>query len=170
MKKSTRACYPGTFNPPTIAHLAVANAALVQLDIDEVVFVLTERTLGKDDAQLPSARHRASELRSLSNKRFDAVVTDQSLLAEIAQGYDWLIMGADKWEQINEVRWYGDSAERRDAAIQALPSVAVVPRPPFGVPNHLVRLEIAEHFAEVSSTAVRSGRQDWHANPARCGN
>jgi hypothetical protein len=163
MKTPIRACYPGTFNPPTIAHIAVADAALRQLEIDEVVFVLTERTLGKNNAQLPPAHQRASELRSLSNKRFDAVVTDRSLLVEIARGYDWLIMGADKWEQINEVHWYGDSAEQRDAAIDALPLVAVVPRPPFEVPNHLVRLEIAEHFAQVSSTAVRSGRHDWHA-------
>jgi nicotinic acid mononucleotide adenylyltransferase len=164
--KNVRACYPGTFNPPTIAHLAVANAALQQLEVDEVIFVLTERTLGKDDGLIPAATIRAEELRSLSNNRFNAVVTDQSLLADIAQGYDWLIMGADKWEQINELRWYGN-AEQRDAAIGALPSVAVVPRPPFEIPKHLVRLQIADHLANVSSTAVRSGRNEWHAKHQR---
>ncbi|MDT1909227.1 hypothetical protein, partial [Acinetobacter baumannii] len=31
--------YPGTFNPPTIAHLAVADAARAQRRLDRVVLV-----------------------------------------------------------------------------------------------------------------------------------
>jgi Cytidylyltransferase-like len=158
-----RACYPGTFNPPTIAHLAVATAALEQLGVDEVQFVLTERTLGKNDAAMPAAHLRAQEIRSLSNGRFASAITSQSLLTDIAQGFDWLIMGADKWHQINELQWYENRVDLRDAAIKALPNVAVVPRPPFTVPPQVVRLEIPEHFVDVSSTAVRLGRTDWHA-------
>jgi len=33
-------CYPGSFNPPTIAHLAVADAARRQAGLDSVDLVL----------------------------------------------------------------------------------------------------------------------------------
>ena len=168
-RELVRACYPGTFHPPTVAHLAVAHAAIEQLGIDRVVFVLSRHTLGKDDSILPAPVHRAQELKSLTEihgDRFDVAISNHSLLVEIAGGFDWVIVGADKWHQINELRWYSNDRTQRDAAVAALPRVAIVPRPPFEVPERSPArtvLHIAEHFGEVSSTAVRAGRLDWRA-------
>ena len=58
------------------------------------------------------------------------VVTDAQLVADIARGYDVVVMGADKWAQVNDPAWY-DSPAARDAALAALPRVLVVPRPGF---------------------------------------
>ena len=96
----------------------------------------------------------------------EARVTDELLLADIATGYDVVIMGADKWHQIQEIDWYRDETER-NAAIAALPEVAVAPRHPLVVPDGL-RLEVAmETTAGISSTEARGGRVDLMAEAAR---
>jgi nicotinic acid mononucleotide adenylyltransferase len=170
MSKRIRACYPGTFNPATVAHLAVAEAACQQLVIDEFVFVLTTHTLGKNDNEMSSAEYRAEALRSLTirpatppSPEWSVHITKHSLLTDLSQGFDWLIMGADKWHQINELRWYNKDAAQRDVAVAALPPVAIAPRPPFEIPRHLTRLVIADAHQHVSSTAVRAGRSEWEA-------
>jgi nicotinic acid mononucleotide adenylyltransferase len=170
MTQRIRACYPGTFNPATVAHLAVARATCQQLPIDEFVFVLTTQTLGKNDSEMTSVELRADALRALALRStttgeppWSVQVTTQSLLADLAQGFDWLVMGADKWHQINELRWYNDDAAQRDAAIGALPAVAIAPRSPFEIPSHLTKLVIADAHQHVSSTAVRAGRIEWKA-------
>ena len=53
--------------------------------------------------------------------------TEAQLLADIAEGYDVLIMGADKWHQVLDVRYYGGSGEARDAAVARLPRLAIAP-------------------------------------------
>ena len=86
-RELVRACYPGTFHPPTVAHLAVAHAAIEQLGIDQVVFVLSRQTLGKDDSILPAPVHRAQELKSLTEihgDRFDVAISNHSLLVDVA--------------------------------------------------------------------------------------
>jgi hypothetical protein len=67
-------------------------------------------------------------------------------------------MGADKWAQINEVGWYRDRAER-DAAIAALPDIAVAPRPPHPLPSWAA-LDVEQHHANVSSSLARNGAVD----------
>ncbi len=39
---------PGSFDPPTLAHLAIAWAALRHHDLDRVVWTVSRRPLGKD--------------------------------------------------------------------------------------------------------------------------
>lgn len=159
-----RACYPGTFNPPTVAHLAIAEAARIQLGCDLVEFVLSTVTLGKDDRSLPPVGNRAEALRTLCSARSGLAVTlrEGSLLADLADGYDWVILGADKWHQIQDVRWY-ESISHRDRCLAALPPIAVAPRPPDLLPDHLTVLQVPAELQQVSSTAVRAGRQEWIA-------
>src|SRR6185436_14384082 len=58
-----RGAYPGTFNPPTVAHLAVALAARSQCGLDRVELVLSEVPLGKvGDPQLTPIEVRLSML------------------------------------------------------------------------------------------------------------
>lgn len=149
--------YPGSFNPPTVAHLAIAAAARDQRRLDRVDLVLSRVALAKEHVELPLLEHRIEVLEAAARRLpwLGVRLTDAQLLADIAEGYDVVIMGADKWGQINDVRWYGDEGER-DRAVARLPELAVVPRPPHAVPpEHL--LSVPGELAGVSSTAARGG-------------
>lgn len=152
------ACYPGTFNPPTVAHLAIAEAARQQCGVDHVELVLSRVPIGKEDVR-PTLEERLAVLERVVAERpwLSLAVTDQRHIAAIAQGYDVIVMGADKWEQVNDVAYY-DSEAARDAAVASLPRVAVAPRLHHPVPDGCIRLDVDLH--EVSSTAVRAGRHD----------
>ena len=56
---------------------------------------------------------------------------DAQLLADIAEGFDVLVVGADKWWQLHDVRFYGSEAAMH-TALGRLPELAVAPR--AGVP------------------------------------
>jgi hypothetical protein len=151
-------CYPGSFDPPTIAHLAVAEAAVRHAGLDRVDLVLARRTLGKDHLDPATVERRRALLLEVAAERpwLGVAVTDARLIVDQAEGYDAVIMGADKWAQVVDPAWYGGSAAARDRAVARLPRVLVAPRAgerPAGVEL----LDLPAHVADVSSTAVRSG-------------
>jgi hypothetical protein len=153
-------CYPGSFNPPTIAHLAVAEAARRQAGLDRVDLVLSVAALGKSPADGPPVEHRRSVLQAVAATRpwLGVVVTEARLIADIAAGYDAVVLGADKWAQVLDPAWY-DSPSARDQALARLPRVLVAPRAgdrPGGV--ELLDMPAAIH--SVSASAVRSGHPD----------
>lgn len=159
------ACYPGSFNPFTIAHDAIVKAVRQQCQVDQLDLVISTVTLAKEHANAPTADERAQQLRELLSPHpwIGVVVTDRQTLADISVGYDWLVMGADKWTQIQEPRWY-QTIEARDNALAQLPRLAIAPRSPHVVPAHATLLELPDPTLEsVSSTAVRSGRTEWLA-------
>jgi nicotinic acid mononucleotide adenylyltransferase len=150
------AVYPGSFNPPTVAHLDLSMAVIEQRQVDLVVWSLSRVTLGKDPERHPTIEERQAVLESVAEEFpwLDVQVTDAQLISDIAAGFDVVIMGADKWAQINELDWY-HNAEERNAAIAALPELAIAPRPPHAVPSQFaVRFENNER---ISSTAARAG-------------
>lgn len=173
--------YPGSFDPPTVAHLAVADAARRQCGLDRLDLVVSTVALGKGAPQRPCLDHRVGMLRTLAERHpwLDVVVTEARLLADIGAGYDLVVMGADKWAQVVDPTWYGGSPAARDAALARLPDVAVAPRageilperdplaarPGTGMTDRLAgtvrALEVAPSHHPVSSTAVRSGRREW---------
>lgn len=154
-----RGVYPGSFNPPTKAHLAVSEAARRQHDLDVVVWAISTSALGKRtaDADLDAYAQRLDVLTLVSERVewLEIETTDQQLLADIAEGYDLVIMGADKWHQIHERQWY-TSAPEREAALARLPSVAVAPRDGLDVPAEAL-LDVDPAIASVSSSAARRG-------------
>ena len=158
--------YPGTFDPPTIAHLAIAEAAWRQAGLDRVDLVLSRSPLGKDPA-VPSFEHRVQVLERVAASRpwLGVAVTDQRLIADVAAGYDAVIMGTDKWIQVCDPAWYGGSLEARDGAVGRLPRLLLVHRPGLEDiptrPENALRLVVAESNAEVSSTLARAGRREW---------
>ena len=154
-----RGVYPGTFNPPTVAHVAVARAAVEQAGLHSLDLVVSRVSLGKE--ALEDADERAASLRRLG---FEVVVSDHQLLADLASGYDAVVLGADKWAQVIDPSYYGGSAEARDAAVARLPRLIVAPRPPFEVPTGALVLQLPTWLAEVSSTSVRDGRVEWRAS------
>ncbi len=46
--------YPGSFDPPTVAHLAIAEAARDQAGLDRVVLAVSRAALGKEQRRQPS--------------------------------------------------------------------------------------------------------------------
>ena len=167
--------YPGSFDPPTIAHVHLAETAIAQLGLDRVDFALSSHTLGKDDSRLAPIDERAAQLAAISSDyaRLGVIITADSLLADIAEGYEVIIIGADKWHQVLDPVWYGD-IESRNGALQRLPLVALAARPPWPMPGEdpsadppegvvVVILDTDPSHHPVSATEVREGREEWRA-------
>jgi hypothetical protein len=168
-------CYPGSFNPPTVAHLAIAASARSACGLDRVDLVVSTVALGKAAVAVPSLEDRLAVLSAVvsapeRSSWLGLVVTPAQLLVDVAVGYDVLVVGADKWEQVLDVSFYGGSVSRRDAAVAALPRLAVAPRDgvvPAGLPASAVVLDLPPSVGDVSSTGVRSaGRREWMAPEA----
>jgi hypothetical protein len=160
--------FPGSFDPLTTAHLAIVDAAIEQCRLDRLDLVLSRSALAKDPhGHSPiEARVAAIEQRSAERPTLRAATTDQQLIADLAEGYDLCVVGADKWHQLYDLSFYDGSKAARDAALERLPLLAVAPRrgvasPPPG--PTVVLLEIDPVFHEVSSSAVRAGRHEWRA-------
>ena len=163
--------YPGSFSPLTIAHLAVADAAREHLGLDRLDLAISRDALGKPDLAMSGAPGAAIEERlrvvraGVGDRHWlDVVVVEARLIVDIARGYDVVVMGADKWAQVNDPAWYGDDPAARDAALAMLPAVAVAPRAGVRVPGP-IELPVPAHIDEVSSSAVRAGRWEWSALP-----
>ncbi len=156
--------YPGSFDPLTIAHLEVAHAALEHLSLDRVELAITRRALGKAHLGEDTLAARVASIEVVAQEHpwLGVVIVDSRLIADIAAGYDAVVMGADKWAQINDPAWYSGDPGERDRALGRLPTVAVAPRAGLDVPEGLL-LPVPNHIAEVSSTEVRNGRTDWSA-------
>lgn len=162
--------YPGSFNPPTIGHLAIAQAAAQQRGLDRVDLVVSRVALGKELTDWPAFEDRVTVLEAsvADIEGLEVVVTDHQLLVDIAQGYDVVVMGADKWAQVQDPAFYGNSVEARDRAVETLlgSELAVAPRPPFAVPSG-AELAIASEMVEVSSSGARQGQLEWMTPAAR---
>ena len=156
-RESVIGCYPGSFNPPTVAHLAVAEAAVEQAGLVRVDLVISRVALGKEDLSVPTVADRIAVLEDVASSRtwLGVAVTDSQLLVDVASGYDAVVLGADKWAQVLDPAWYGSTAAR-DAALARLPRVLVAPRA-GATPDDVELLRLADHHAHVSSTGVRSG-------------
>ena len=159
--------FPGSFDPLTVAHLAIADAAVAAAALDRLDLVLSRAALGKDSAHASlDARVAAIERAARSRPWLAARVTDEQLIANIARGYDAVVMGADKWAQVRDPSWYDDDVRRRDAALAALPRVLVAPRPGYDTDGAEL-LEVGAEHAHVSSTRVRAGEHHLRAPETR---
>jgi nicotinate-nucleotide adenylyltransferase len=168
-----RGVFPGSFDPLTVAHVAVADAAVATLGLDRLELSVSRDALGK--AHLDSTLNdRVADLRTAVADRpgWGVVVTTARLLADVADGFDAVVLGADKLAQVLDPAWYGTEPERDDA-LRRLPTVAVAPRTGQSLDGlvdqaralgvDLVVLDVAGHLHEVSASAVRAGRHDWRA-------
>lgn len=155
-----RGAYPGSFDPPTRAHLAVAEAARRRHRLDRVDLVVSRVALVKGPPRTPTLAQRVAVLEELATRVgwLGVVVSDRQLIVELAEGYDVVVMGADKWRQVGDPAFYGGDPAARDAAIARLPTVAVAPRPPWSAPTALL-LDVASTHHDVSSTRARAGER-----------
>lgn len=159
-----RGAFPGSFDPLTVAHLAVAEAARDACELAAVHLVVSQVPLAKEDRRQQPVARRLADIDAAASTRpwLRGEATRAQLLADIARGFDVLIVGADKWWQLHDVRFYGTPAAMR-AALARLPEVVVAPRAGVPAPEGVPILDIDPAYGEVSSTAVRGGRHDWRA-------
>ena len=162
------AVYPGSFNPPTVAHLEISRAVRTHFGIDHVVWAISEVALGKEQVNEPRFQDRVAVLERVASdyEWLQIEVTDRQLLADIALGYDVLVMGADKWHQIQDPAFYHDDPNLRDKAIMALPRLAIAPRAPFRTPPDQA-LPVPANLDSISSTEARGGATSMMLEPAR---
>lgn len=117
----------GSFDPPTVAHVALAEAAAERADL--VVLAYSVRTLPKEGGAPPPLLTEEERVRSLARicemrARLVAGVCSQGLLADqVAAASERfpgasleLVMGSDKALQLLDPRWYED----RDRALDDL--------------------------------------------------
>ncbi len=158
-------CYPGSFNPPTVAHLAVAEAAVRQAGLDRCDLVLSRVALGKEALVVPTVDERRAVLEAVAATRpwLGVAVTEERLIADVATGYAAVVMGADKWAQVLDPAWYGGSVAAHDAALARLPRVLVAPRAGER-PDGVELLAVPGDVEGMSASAVRDGHahaRDW---------
>ena len=161
--------YPGSFDPPTIAHLGIAVMAKRAANLTRIDLVVSRNALAKEDADHAPFDMRIAVIEaSIAHAPWmNLVVTDKQLIVDIAEGYDAVLMGADKFEQIQDVQFYADEAAR-DTAISALPTVIGPNRPGSpDLPDTAVVLTLPAKLMEVSSSGARGGRSEWMTPPAR---
>tara|TARA_B100000686_G_C16787224_1_gene976061 strand:- start:371 stop:898 length:528 start_codon:yes stop_codon:yes gene_type:complete len=162
-----RAVYPGSFNPPTIGHVAIVEAAIQQHQLASIDLTISEVALAKPLIERPSLEERIRVLEASFSKipQVNIVQTGLQLIADIAEGYDLVVMGADKWAQIHDENFY-DDVDHMHECISRLPQVAVAPRGEIFVPAEIL-LEVPEKIAAISSSLAREINFEWMTEAAQ---
>jgi len=136
----------GTFDPPHSGHLALAEAALEQLELDEVLFIPTNRNPLKKARTGMAAKHRIAMVDRLIKGKPQMAYTDMEItrggasfsvdtiseLQMVRQADYWFIMGADALRGLPEWK----SPQR----LMRMCRLAVAVRPPLIVADVLVKL------------------------------
>lgn len=174
----------GSFNPMTLAHIALARAARRELQLDAVVWTCAVVTVDKERVSRATVEDRIAQLAAFSRRRACAVVVvnrglyvaqARALRALAAPGARLVILiGFDKLVQIFDPRYYAD----RDAALHelfALADLAVAPRAGFGpdamdallarrenrpFAPHISTLRMEPTYTATSATEVRQRARD----------
>jgi nicotinate-nucleotide adenylyltransferase len=159
------AILPGAFNPPTRAHLAMAESALAI--VDEVLFALP-RAFPHKEYTGAGFEARAKMLRAAiaGHPRFSLAAAEQGLFIDIARearreyGPDtelFLLCGRDAAERI--VSWDygpGDSIQKQLEVFELLvASRGGCYEPPASIRNRVRSISLPGNVEEISSTEVR---------------
>ena len=172
---------PGSFNPPTIAHLELARAAQRRFDLDRVVFSLSSVIVDKERVEGQCREVRLLLLSAIAaDLPWAAVaVVNRGLYSDQAPAFRaglgasdlWFIVGMDKVLQIFDPKYYDDRARALDALFAEVRLVAanrgewgagelrgLLDRPenlPYR--DRVQPLALAEGLRERSSSRVRHG-------------
>lgn len=156
--------FGGTFDPPHLGHLAVANAAIEQLDIDEVRWVPAGEPWQKAEIAVTDAKHRLAMARLAAAEDARFVVDDIEIrrpgpsytidtVTELG-GRCMLILGTDA--AVAMPTWRGGPD------LLAAVDVAVVPRPGTPVARVEYVLERGVHALEMPTIELSGTRLRDH--------
>lgn len=139
---------------------------LARLDL-----MVSRRPLAKENVVHPRFEHQVEILRRsvLDMPGLEVETTELQLLSDIGQDYDLMVLGADKWDQIQQVQWYG-GVDQRDQALARLPRLVVFPRAGSTDPpaDRIMPPELVPPGIEtVSSSRARAGEVHLMAPAAR---
>lgn len=157
---------PGAFHPPTRAHLALARAALAE--VDEVLFVLPRAFPHKQYEGVGLAeRARLMAAAAAGEPRFSVGISEGGLFIEIARecrdayaaGADlWFVCGRDAAERI--VNWDYGRPGAIEEMLEEFGLLVADRRGRYEPPPHLTRrirrLPLPADYSEISSTEVRN--------------
>jgi len=166
---------PGSFHPPTRAHLALAGAALER--VDGVVLVLPRRFPHKDyDAVDLDRRAELLLAATETHPRFAVAISDGGLFVDMARecraalgAMDVaLICGRDAAERL--VAWPYEPPDSIDTQLREYSLLVAARRgtysPPERIAHRIETLRLDEEFDEHSATEVRqriAGDGDWRS-------
>ncbi len=168
------AIFPGAWNPPTIAHLAIAHAALHWAD--EVIWILP-KTFPHKSFEGASFELRMELLRQLaaSDRAFSAAVSETNLHIEMARetaetcGFQvevGVICGRDAVERI--ANWNYGRPGVFEEMLAKHPLLVAARGGEFTPPPHLadriIPLPLIQAFDDVSSSEIRrraASHQPW---------
>jgi len=137
----TVALLPGSFNPPTAAHLLLAERALRE-GFDCVLLLLARNTVGKEPTGLVP-EDRLLAMRAASGGNFGVGASSHGLYADQAEATRKLypdaeitfLVGSDKVVQIFDPRWY----DNRDDMLERLFGAATLVVAPRSDQGELLR-------------------------------
>lgn len=181
LQSSRVGIFPATFNPVTRAHLALAEAAREQYELDQIVFLLPESFPHKPYAeasfedrvkmlQAALAEDPAAAIASSPGGLFFEIA--RAFRAECGPGADlYVLCGRDAAERA--VNWdYGDGPPFREQLREF--TMLVAPRegdyePPADYKERIQPIRLPASYDEVSASAVRqavaAGRPWRHLAP-----
>jgi len=136
----------GTFDPPHAGHLALARAALVQLELDEVLFIPANRNPKKSVKSETPAKHRFAMVQKLLESETLMASSDMEItrggpsyavdtlteLQMVKPGEYWFLMGADALRGL--VDW------KSPARLMRMCRLGVAIRPPLIVSDVMIKL------------------------------
>lgn len=154
--------FGGSFDPPHLAHLVIAEQARVQARLDRVLWVPALQSPLKTDSPSAGARHRLAMV-ELAIEGHDGFASwdgeirrsgpsfTVDTLAELAGEHpDWelhLVIGGDSMAAISQ--W------RDPAGIRRLARLVVYPRPGSDIPTDGDAFRLDVPLMDVSSTDIR---------------
>lgn len=170
----------GTFDPPHVGHLWLAETAVAQLSLNAVWFLPVGQPVHKDAQQITAVAHRIamSHLAIAHNPRFVLDETDarrppphttltliQQLQTEHPHADFWLLLGSDSLFDLP--KWHKPQQLIQNCRLAVLERTAVAPNWPAletavpGVRNHIDWL--SGPTLSISSTAVRAWARQGHS-------
>jgi nicotinic acid mononucleotide adenylyltransferase len=180
--------FSGSFNPLTLAHVAVADAACAQAGLDALVWAQAVVTVDKERVTRASLPDRLAQLVAFARTRGESVlVLNRGLYAEQVQTIrtivgnlmrHFVVVGFDKVVQIFDPRYYADRdgalaelfvgadllvAPRADAGARELAQLLAQPgNQPYA--DHVAMLDVPPVYRADSSTEVRQLAADPDAH------
>lgn len=164
---------PAAFNPPTVAHLALADAAALAAGLNQVVFCLP-RLLPHKRFDGASFEQRVQMLRAavgdptLGRASRAAAISDQGLFLNVAREFRRLcgpdvelalICGADAAERIVDWDYSGGPSieEQLEEYRMLVGSRGNAYVPPMDLQSRIECFDLPPEVASISSSDVRSG-------------